>query len=436
LGKSCEPLGNSLVFRADDDGMGTTTTARLWRGPTPAPTGNAGFAVREARSLHAVTSLPPLPAARPAGLVAEGAPALKTPTWSPFTVAGLLFAIVWICFGSLAAAVTTAPATDVAGLGRVLAVGSAVVALVLLTLSVAHAQVSGLRPRPAAVGVLSLGLAQGLLAQSLGSGSDDLWGVGAWVFVLIGVAVPLAWVGGQFQSGVRRQRVERHESLAASWINQARHQANQTVQSVHRHDVRSMLFVIDGAARTLADETLSPEQRASFAEMLAEGVERLGALVEVRSEEIATFAVDDLTRAVVHAERKAGRPIKADVPSPLTAVGRAADVTAVLRTLVSVTARGNAGADVHLRVVVEGGAVVVRVEAAGASELPLLIGNWEAIRAETFKPMQNEDDISIDLYVAARLLAEQGADVWSTSGRARFAVRLPLAAVPGSQEEA
>jgi len=416
--------------------MGTTTTARLWRMPMPAPDDHAGLTARRTRPLHAVTSLPPLPAPRPGGPDALHSPVPKAPTWSPFSVAGPLFAVVWVCFGALAASVTTPPAADVAGLGRVLAVGSAVVALVLLTLSVAHVQVSGLRPHPPAAAALALGLAQGLLAQSLGSGSDDLWGVGAWVFVLIGLAVPLAWVGGQFQSGVRRQRVELHESLTASWINQARQQANQTVQSVHRHDVRSMLFVIDGAARTLADSTLSPEQRASFAEMLAEGVERLGALVDVRSGEIEPFALDALARAVVHAERKVGRVVKSDVPTPLTAVGRAADVTAVLRTLVSVAARKYAGADVHLGAAVEGGAVVVRVEPAGVGELPLLIGNWEAIRTETFKPSQNEDEVSIDLYVAARLLAEQGADVWSTSGRARFAVRLPLAAVPGSQEEA
>jgi hypothetical protein len=282
---------------------------------------------------------------------------------------------------------------------------------------------------------VALGLGQGVAARLLSSGDTDLWGVGAWVFVLIGVAVPLAWVGGQFQRGVRRQRVEQDATLTASWIARARHQAHQTVQSVHRHDVRSMLFLIDGAARTLADDTLSAEQRASFAEMLADGVERLRALVDVRSEEIEPFAVDGVARAVVHAERKAGRPVKADLPTPLTAVGRAADVAAVLRTLVSVTARKSSG-EVQLRGGVDGGAVILWVEPAAADELPLFTGNWEEIWAETFKPTRNADEESVDLYVAARLLAEQGADVWSTTGRARFAVRLPLVSVPGSQEEA
>jgi hypothetical protein len=316
----------------------------------------------------------PLPPLRPLGPVEPAAEVLAlpaTPTWSRARVALLLFALVWACFAALAPTATSPGTFDVTHLG----------------------------------------------------------------LVFIGVAVPLTWVGAEFQRGVRRQRVEQHANLAASWIARARHQAHQTVQSVHRHDLRSMLFVIDGAARTLADDTLSAEQRASFAEMLGEGVERLRTLIDVRSEEIEPFAVGDVAWAVVHAERRAGRAVKSDVPSRLTAVGRAADIAAVLRTLVAVTGR-KTSADVRLRGDVQNGAVIVRIEPAGATELPLATEHWEEIRAETFKPTNGKDDASIDLYVAARLLADQGADVWSTTGRARFAVRLPLAAVPSSQEEA
>jgi hypothetical protein len=339
------------------------------------------------------------------------------------TVAVPLFAVVWICFAALAASVTSPPDADIAGLAHVLATGAAIVALVLVTLSVAHTQVSGLWPRPGAVSVVALGLGQGLVATVIGSGPSDLWGVGAQVFVLIGVIVPLAWVGGQFQNGVRRQRVERDASLTASWIERARRQANQTVQSVHRHDVRSMLFVIDGAARALAGDKLSAGQRTSFGEMLSDSVGQLGALTDVRSEEIQPFEVDAVARAVVHAERKAGHAVTADLPTPLPAVGRAADVAAVLRTLVAVTGR-KAHAGVQLRGEVADGAVVIRVEPQGVDDLPLLSGSWEEISVESFKPSGNDDEESIDLYVAARLLVEQGADLWSTAGRARFAVRL------------
>ena len=381
------------------------------------------------------SQLPPLRSAHPADPAAPTAPAADGPGWSPVTVAAALFAAAWVCFAILAATVTPTPGSDIAGLRSLLAMGAGVVALVLLTLSVAHAQVSGLRPRSAVMGIVALGVGQALVAGVIAGGHDNLWGVGAWVFVLIGVIVPLTWVGSQFQGGVRRQRVEQHANLMATWIERARHQANQTVESAHRHDVRSMLFVIDGAGRTMADDTLSPEQRASFSEMHAESVQRLGQLMDVRSEEIQPFAVDGVTRAVVHAERKVGRTIASDLPAGLRALGRVADVTAVLRTLVNVTGRKAPGG-VRIQGELKDGTVVIRIEPAGADALPLLIGNWEEIWAESFKATRNDDEESIDLYVAARLLEEQGADLWTTSGRVRFAVRLPVVAVPGSQEEA
>ena len=394
-------------------------------------TGRANLKFRGPLPNLALAPLPPLRPARPAD-PAAGLPSIpETPGWSPVVVAAPLFVAVWVCFAVLAARVPTTPEADIAGLGHLLATGAGIVALVLLTLSVVHVQISGRRPRPAVLGVVGLGAGQGGLAWARGSGPADLWSVGAWLLGLIGVAVPLAWVGGQFQRGVRRQRVEQHASLTASWIARARHQAHETVQSVQRHDVRSMLFVVDGAARTLAAPNLPADQRAGFAEMLAEGVQRLGALVDVRAEEIQPFAVDGIARAVVHAERRAGRTVTAALPESLTAVGRVADVTAVLRTLVAVAGR-NGAAGVQVRSEIHGGAVVVLIEPAGAEPLPLLMGNWEELWAESFKALRNRDEDLIDLYVAARLLAEQGADLWSSDGRARFAVRLPGAGVSDS----
>jgi hypothetical protein len=382
--------------------------------------------------------LPPLPPLRPSGPAAEAHAVPKAPAWSPGWVSLALFAAVWACFAALAVTGTDSPAGgDVARLGHILATGAAVVALVFVTLSVAHTQVSGLRPQKAVVGLVVLGLIQGRVAAVLASGPSDLWGPAAHVFELIGFAVPLAWVGGQFQRGVRRQRVERHDSLAAGWIERARVQAHQTVQDAHRHDVRSMLFVIDGAGRALTDpgHSLIEDDRLAFRSMLTESVARLGALMDVRSEEIQPFAVDGVARAVVHAERKAGRSVTADLPAGLTAVGRAADVAGVLRTLIEVTAR-RAATGVRLRGGVRDGAVVIVVEPSGAEPHPLLTGSWEEIWAETFKASLAGDEEAIDLYVAARLLADQGADLWSsTAGRARFAVRLPAPAEPDVKDE-
>ncbi|HZQ75819.1 MAG TPA: hypothetical protein VFE55_00715 [Acidimicrobiia bacterium] len=419
-----------------------TQSGESGRGPRRrTATGIAGRCVDRPVSAPQSPLLSPLPP-RPSGPEAEvSGPGLGdaagelAPSWSLLRVAVPLFAAVWICFAILVATVTTPAADSAAGLARLLAIGTAVVGLVLVTLSVAHAQVSGLRPHPAVVGVVGLGAVQGVVAGAgLGSAGSDLWPIAGWFFGLVGVAVPLAWVGGQFQSGVRRRRVERRDSLVASWVARVRHQAHETVDSVHRHDVRSALFVIDAAARTLADPTLSPEQRASFGDMLTEAVQRLSALMDFRTEEIHPFDLEQVTRAVVHAERKAGRAVTSAVPAGLTAVGRAADVAGVLRTLVALVTHHGDG--VRLRAEIDGDVVVVLVEPAKADALPLLSGNWDGIRVESFKPSTDADEEIVDLFVATRLLADQGADLWSTPGRTRFAVRLSALTGPSPEESA
>lgn len=402
----------------------------------PAAGGRSGFMYRKAAIANGPRPLPPLPARR-AAVPAPDTASMASSGWSPVRVALPLFATAWICFAALAAAVTASPYADIAGLGHLLAMGAGIVTLVLVTLSVAHTQVSGRRPRPAALAVVALGGAQGVAAAAIGSGPSDLWGVGAQVFVLIGVTVPLAWVGGQFQSGVRRQRVERHDSLIASWMERARLQAHQTVESVHRHDVRSMLFVIDGAARAITDRAnaLSLEQRDSFAGMLNESVQRLSSMMDARAGEIEPFAIGGIVRAVVHAERKAGRTVTADLPAEIIALGRSADVAAVLRTLVALTA-GRGSAAVTIGAEAQGGVVTVRVGATAAPDLPLLTDCWEDVSPGSFKSAFDKDEAGIDLYVAARLLIDQGADAWSTAGRDRFVVRLPAAPDSRPQEEA
>jgi hypothetical protein len=156
--------------------------------------------------------------------------------------------------------------------------------------------------------------------------------------------------------------------------------------------------------------------------------------MDVRTEEVQPFAVEGMARAVVHAERKAGRTVTADLPAGLTAVGRAADVAGVLRTLIAVTAR-RTGAGVQVRGGVQNGAVVLVVEPAGSDLHPLLTGSWAEIWAETFKASLARDEEALDLYVAARLIADQGADLWSTAGRARFALRLPAPAESDVKDE-
>ena len=174
------------------------------------------------------------------------------------------------------------------------------------------------------------------------------------------------------------------------------------------------------------------DQRASFTEMLNESLVRLGSLTDVSTEEIRPFGLADVVRAVAHAERKTGRSLTTDVPAGLSAVGRAADVAVVLRTLAALT--GADGLGVQIRGELDAGAAVLIVEPAAAEHLPLLAGNWEEIRPDSFKKTSRGDEEEMNLFVAARLLADQGADLWSTAGRAHFAVRLTALPHPSSEE--
>jgi hypothetical protein len=163
--------------------------------------------------------------------------------------------------------------------------------------------------------------------------------------------------------------------------------------------------------------------------MVDEGIGRLTGLMEIRPDEIAPFAADAVARSVVHAERKAGRTIAAALPAGLNALGRSADVITVLHTLCGSLSASASGHDPAVRITGEAqdGAVVLYVETADADASPLSVENWRYIQVESLcsGAEAGEQDKSA-LYVAARLLADQGADLWATSGAVRrFAVRLP-----------
>src|SRR5690349_15606842 len=137
---------------ADHDPMGSNSGAAVRAsGAHAAAERNADrgltLVAPEAVGSLATHPLPPVPAPEPEsgpgplGLVDAGPASLaQAPSWSPLWVALPLFAAVWLCFGVLSASVTVPPAADVARLAGLLSTGVGVVALVLLTLSVAHTQ--------------------------------------------------------------------------------------------------------------------------------------------------------------------------------------------------------------------------------------------------------------------------------------------------------
>jgi hypothetical protein len=344
-------------------------------------------------------------------------------------VAGGLFGATWACFVALTT-LSGRPSADLSHLGPVLSVSTLVLALVLVTLSVAHAQLTGVRPRAVVWVVAALGVAQTGGVLTLGP-AGGLWPVGGRLFSLIGFAVPLAWVASAFQNGARGQQADLRSFLMEASAQEARDDARQTMRATHRHDVRSMLFVVDGATRALGDPTLSADERADFAAMAIEAVERLGGLFDVHPEAVAPFDLAAAVRAVTHAERKAGRTVLSAVPVGLRTVGRMEDIVAVLRSLVASVADAESGA-VQIRAETDGPGVVVTVEPVTAGPPGGAPANCSEVGLWSIKVGHVSDVREMtDLCIAVRLLADHGVDLWTSgTGGSDFALRLPYANSP------
>jgi hypothetical protein len=313
-------------------------------------------------------------------------------------------------------------------------VWSAVVAIALLP----ESEGSPWR-RDIAVAIVALGLAQGRLALVLAPNGASVWVLGSHLFQLAGFAIAFAVVAAEFSERATSQHGQFLDSLVAARTDSARRLARQTIEAGHGHDVRSALFAIDGSARTLADryDDLAEGDRIALGRMVGAGVDRLRQLVEVRMEEIEEFGVDTVVRSVVHSERRLGVSVTTAFPAGLRGVGRAADLAVVLHTLIRSPRIRPGCAPLVVRGARQGDAILLLVEAAGLGPDPLVVSpdRLDGSLMAPFDRLEPElgheaGEDALDLYVAARLMSEQGGDIWTATrpgGGASFGVRIPAA---------
>lgn len=356
------------------------------------------------------------------------------PRLAPIPAAGAVTVVVlalsaalqfWPDFAEvLVMAVTPHPATANGAPGQlVMAAVFGGLAIVALGLGIGPIRSSG----DAVVGVVALGLAQARLALGLAPGAASSWVTASHLFQLAALAVGLGLVSAEFSRRASRQRNQLFDSFVAARADGARRQARQTIESGRRHDLRSALFVLDGAARTLAEKSaqLSDADRRALGRMLTTGVEQLGELVDLRIEGTADLALDTLCRSLVHAEQRAGAQVTTAVPDGLRAVGRPDDLGVVLRTLLR-TMRPQQ--PLVVRGEHHGATVALIVQPASVAAGPATT-DWAPVVPTALAV----GDDALDLYIATRLLAEQGADLLIAShrgGLVSFAVRLPAAGTP------
>lgn len=419
------------------------------------------------------------------------APRRTGPAWSPLLLAAALFAAAWVAFAVLHAVVgSRADRSGLADMDGLLATCAAVTAVVFGTLTVGRGRAGGRRawdtaagagfalfgafvlhagrltpegdrlgqlvlvalglamaawslhpdgtgrPRDLSLAIVALGLAQAGLAGALSpaDAGGTVWVLAPHLFALVGFTAAQTVVATELSQRAAGQRSRLLASLLAARTEGARRQARAVIDAGHKHDLGSVLLVVDGAARLLADRysDLADSDRAALAQMLTDGADQLRALVGIRFDEIHEFSVDSVARSVLHAERKLGVPVTDAVPVDLKGVGRPADLAVALRTLVR-SAQARSGArSVVLRGERRGEAIVLLLEPADLGPPPPTFSAGPVAPQLELDP--DAAEAALDLCVASRLMGEQGGDVWTVrhaGGEVTFGVRLP-ASVPSA----
>ena len=251
---------------------------------------------------------------------------------------------------------------------------------------------------------------------------------GAMVCALVGIQSSLVRTVGDQQAVLFDTAVE--AATAA-----ARQRADQEAREERDHDLRSALFAIEGAARTLErhQAALDEGSRHQLARAVASEVVRLQALVRQVDDGASstTFAVADVLAPLLPLELTAGVDLRVDVPEGLTAVGSPSATTEIIRNLLD-NARNHApGSAVRVAAEHRDGEVVLHV----ADEGP---GIPEAERSAIFERGRRgsrtvAEGSGLGLFVSARLADRQRGRLELSSGEAggaRFSLHLPA---PGSE---
>jgi len=223
-------------------------------------------------------------------------------------------------------------------------------------------------------------------------------------------------------------RLARSEYTAMSAEERIRE--GQAAAEERAHEARSALAAIEGATRTLEHyrDRLPQETQAALSTAISGEIRRLQRLVSVEesSGEIAEFSLAESLAPIVASERARGVLVDVRVAGDLNVVGRASATEQVIQTLFDNARRYAPGSRMTVRAERDDGWVVLRIEDRGPGVPP---EQREAIFQRGVRG-DNASDIAgsgLGLYVAAKLMQDQGAELWvddRPGGGASFAMAL------------
>jgi hypothetical protein len=354
-----------------------------------------------------------------------GLPVLTALGMATLAILAVLLYLVRPVADALAEAASSVPGTAAGTVAQlVLGISWLLVAILLIRRPARRAR----GPRQFAVAIAALGLLQARVAVAVSAAPQSIWLLGSHLFRLIGFAVALSIMAMEFDRRVVSQHRELLDSLVAAGTDSARCRAHESIDATYAHDLRSALFLLDGAARTLVDrlDDLSSTDRTEFGRLVGSGVGRLSALVGELADEVNECELHNVVRSVVKAEKNSGVASSFELPPGIRCAGRPADVAGILQTLIHTVWANSRPASVCVSGYDEGERIALTIGPAGVSEQPT------GRRPGWLHPSVGHGTLgdAIELQVAARLLNERGGTISTATdddGRMSFEINLPAA---------
>lgn len=195
---------------------------------------------------------------------------------------------------------------------------------------------------------------------------------------------------------------------AETWA--ARERLRAAAQRRRHHDLANAITAVEGAALILQQEpdTLSASDRSALGRVLGSGIESLRRTLTDEHVE-GTVSLADAVAAVGQ-DRTVHERIEADVSPDLVASGSRPQTEEALRQLLRSAGGQGGGAPLRVRGHRDDTEVVLRLE---GYRLPTHRGQRNFLVDENRRPSGWEDAIGV--YVAARLIEDQGGSLWVES---------------------
>ena len=312
-------------------------------------------------------------------------------------------------------------------LGQV-AVGAALVALAMGYWRSARSQ---RRTLHAWVALMLLALAQSRVMLALTFPAGTLWLAGSRILRMEGLFFALLGANRELHEGITTQQSALRRTSARLRSIEVQREAEQAALEERRHDVRSALFAIGGVAELLGrrHDDLDAGTMEALTQALGAEVDRLQTLVaEKQREELQPFTLNDALEPVILLEQSNGFDLTCRINPSLRALGRPKETAQVLRNLLD-----------NARLYAPGSPVVVRAERRDDWAVLLVEDGGPGVPADERQSIfersrrgttsDGTDGSGLGLYVARRLMREQGGDLWVTDragGGASFVLSLPI----------